>query len=98
MAVSDSRDAVASACTLGEWIAAPAEKRRDAESGIPFDVLTGGIGNNTHIYFNRANFADDGKQVIFRSDRTGSWQLYAYDIARQRLRRLTPDYSPTAGG
>ena len=89
MAVSDSHATVASACTLGEWIAAPAEKRRDAESGILFDVLTGGIGNNMHIYFNRANFACDGKQVIFRSDRTGSWQLYAYDIAGQRLRRMT---------
>ena len=27
--------------------------------------------------------------MIFRSDRTGSWQIYAYDIAGRRVRRLT---------
>ncbi len=74
---------------LGEWIAAPAQPQHDGETGVRYDVLTGGVGNNTHVYFNRANFTGDGRFLIFRSDRTGSWQLYAYDIAGQHLRRLT---------
>ncbi len=73
----------------GVWIAAPAQQQRDTETGHAFDVLSGGIGNNVHVYFNRANFTYDGRHLIFRSDRTGSWQLYAYDISEQRLRRLT---------
>jgi oligogalacturonide lyase len=51
--------------------------------------MTGGTGNNRHIYFNRANFTHDGRTLIFLSDRTGSWQVYAYDLQNQRLRRLT---------
>ena len=62
---------------------------RDEQTRAPFDVLTGGVGNNRHVYFNRANFTHDGRQVIFLSDRTGSWQVFSYDIAGQRLRRLT---------
>jgi oligogalacturonide lyase len=82
---------VTGACAypLGEWIAAPARQRRDNQTGRIYSVLTGGVGNNTHIYFNRANFTADGKYVIFRSDRTGSRQIYSYDIAGERLRRLT---------
>lgn len=74
---------------VGEWLAAPAIRTADRETGVEYDVLTGGVGNNTHVYFNRANFTGDGRFLIFRSDRTGSWQLSACDIAGQRLRRLT---------
>ena len=74
---------------VGEWTPAPAQRRHDEETGVAFDVLTGGVGNNRHIYFNRANFTHDGKHVILLSDRTGGWQIYAYDLERLRLRRLT---------
>lgn len=74
---------------VGEWIDAPPVSTTDEETGLTYEVVSGGIGNNTHIYFNRANFTYDGKYLIFRSDRTGNWQVYAYDIAGQRLRRLT---------
>lgn len=74
---------------VGQWIPAPAQHLHDTETDVGFDVLTGGIGNNHHIYFNRANFTHDGQLLIFLSDRTGSWQTYAYHIAEQRLRRLT---------
>jgi oligogalacturonide lyase len=89
MSKADTQNDSASAYPRGEWLAAPAQPQRDAETGYPFQVLSGGVGNNTHIYFNRANFTADGKYLIFRSDRTGSWQVYAYDIAGQRLCRLT---------
>lgn len=73
----------------GQWQDAPTGPARDPETGTTFSVLTGGEGSNTHIYFNRANFTGDSRQLIFRSDRTGSWQIYAYDIEGKRLRRLT---------
>lgn len=74
---------------VGEWVEAPRQRLNDPETGIAFEVLTGGVGNNRHIYFNRANFTYDGSYAIFLSDRTGSWQVYAYDLVDQRLRRLT---------
>jgi len=74
---------------LGTWLETPPVRVRDPEAGVEYDVLTGGVGNNTHVYFNRASFTGDCRQLIFRSDRTGSWQIDAYDIAGQRLRRLT---------
>ncbi len=87
MAVRDS--AAASAWPVGEWIAAPPEHLQDEETGVPYDVLTDGVGNNRHIYFNRANFSADGRHIIFLSDRSGTWQVYAYDLHNERLRRLT---------
>ncbi len=87
--MDETGDALTREWPLGEWTASPPQRLRDEQTGVAFDVLTGGVGNNAHIYFNRANFTSDGKQVIFRSDRAGSWQLYAYDIAGQRARRLT---------
>jgi len=74
---------------VGKWIAAPAEHRQDKETGVVFDVLTGGVGNNTHVYFNRANFTCDGKCVIFRSDRTGSWQASALSSVAATTRDAT---------
>ncbi len=46
---------------------------------MEYDVLTGGVGNNTHVYFNRANFLSpasgfqpDGKRIVFcRRDAAG---------------------------
>jgi oligogalacturonide lyase len=89
MTQSDTNTVAATAFPRGEWMPAPAQPQQDPETGRRFSVVTGGVGNNTHIYFNRANFTGDSKYLIFRSDRTGSWQIYAYDLAGQRLRRLT---------
>lgn len=74
---------------VGHWIDSSPQRITDRTTGFHFQVLTGGIGNNRHIYFNRANFTGDGRLAIFLSDRTGSWQVYAYDLVRHRLRRLT---------
>lgn len=75
--------------SVGTWMPAPVRTLHDQDTGLNFDILTGGIGNNRHIYFNRANFTHDGRQLIFLSDRTGAWQVYAYDAVGQRMRRLT---------
>ncbi|MFW5856264.1 MAG: oligogalacturonate lyase family protein [Planctomycetota bacterium] len=82
-------DGSGDAWPLGSWKSAPPRQCVDEETGVAYEVLTGGVGNNTHVYFNRANFTADGKTLIVRSDRTGSWQIYAYDLVAQRLRRLT---------
>ena len=74
---------------LGQWVDSPARGVRDETTGRRCRVLTGGLGNNRPIYFNRANFTGDGRYLIFLSDRTGSWQVYAYDLHGERLRRLT---------
>jgi oligogalacturonide lyase len=74
---------------VGQWVDSPARTERDATTGRRFRVLTGGVGNNRHIYFNRANFTYDGRYAIILSDRTGRWQIYAYDLQAERLRRLT---------
>jgi hypothetical protein len=74
---------------LGEWMAAPAQPQHDRETGVRYDVLTGGVGNNPHVYFNCANFTGDGRFLIFRSDRTGwlwtenfkNYELYLDDAA-----------------
>jgi len=87
--MSDLGPTTGDAWPVGEWMAAPARRLHDEQTGVAFDVLTGGSGNNRHIYFNRSNFTHDGTRVIFLSDRTGSWQIYAYDMTRQRMRRLT---------
>jgi hypothetical protein len=64
---------------VGEWLAVPAIRTADRETGVEYDVLTGGVGNNTHVYFNRANFLSpasgfqpDGKRIVFcRRDAAG---------------------------
>lgn len=89
MTKAETNPAGASAYARGEWVPAPPQRRQDSQTGHSFDVVSGGIGNNTHIYFNRANFTGDSQHLIFRSDRTGSWQIYAYNIGGRRLRRLT---------
>ncbi len=63
---------------LGQWIDSPARTERDDTTGRRFRVLTGGVGNNRHIYFNRANFTHDGRYAIILSDRTGRWQIYKF--------------------
>lgn len=50
---------------VGEWLAVPTVRTTDDETGVEYDVLTGGVGNNTHVYFNRANFTGDGKHIVF---------------------------------
>lgn len=74
---------------VGEWVDSPTQVQHDEVTGRRFRILTGGIGNNRHIYFNRANFTGDGRYAILLSDRTGNWQIYAYDRAAERIRRLT---------
>jgi oligogalacturonide lyase len=86
---SGSDAATAAAWSLGTWVDSPARVQRDETTGRSYRVLTGAVGNNRHIYFNRANFTGDGRYVILLSDRTGSWQIYAYDLARERMCRLT---------
>lgn len=56
----------------GRWVEMPGHRVADPGTGVEYDVLTGGVGNNTHVYFNRANFTGDGRFLIFRSDRTGN--------------------------
>lgn len=73
----------------GEWLAAAPRIILDAQTGRAIRNLTGGVGNNRHIYFNRPNFTGDSRLLVYLSDRTGSWQVYAHDLVLNRVRRVT---------
>ena len=64
---------------VGEWTEAAPARITDPETGVEYEVISGGIANNTHIYFNRANFTCEGKHLIFRSDRT--FKVHTFDLA-----------------
>ncbi|MBN1641387.1 MAG: PD40 domain-containing protein [Anaerolineae bacterium] len=76
-------------CERGAWYDSPLRLTDDPITGRAIHAVTGGQGNNRPIYFNRPNFSGDGQTLFFLSDRTGLWQVYAYDLARGRVRRLT---------
>ncbi len=73
----------------GEWVPSPPVRLTDPATGRTILNLTHGVGRNRPIYFNRANFTGDGRYLVFLSDRTGSWQVYAHDLVGHRVRRLT---------
>lgn len=74
-----------------KWRSTPMQKRTCPETGRDFYKLTNMTGNNHHIYFNRPNFSGDGRYLYFLSDRTDSWELYAYDLEDEKTCRLTDD-------
>jgi dipeptidyl aminopeptidase/acylaminoacyl peptidase len=59
-----------------------------AASGQPADVrvIAGGAAESVF----QPEFSPDGREIIFVSDRTGWWNLYAYDIATATTRPLCP--------
>ncbi len=73
----------------GVWYDYPPLTIEDEVTGRSYAQITKGEGNNKHVYFNRLNFVDNGRYLLINSDRTGSWQIYAYDLQKERIRRLT---------
>jgi dipeptidyl aminopeptidase/acylaminoacyl peptidase len=49
-------------------------------------VIAGGVAESVF----QPEFSPDGKEVVFVSDRTGWWNLYAFDIAAAAARPLCP--------
>ena len=74
---------------IGEWVPYELKTKTDPQTNRILTKITNGEGNNKHEYFNKSSFTGDGRYVIFTSDRTGCWQVYAYDLQEERVRRLT---------
>ncbi len=56
----------------------------DATPGIR--IIAGGVDESVF----QPEWSPDGKEIVFVSDRTGWWNLYAYDIAAATTRPLCP--------
>lgn len=80
----------------------PAEREVivDRISGVPVQRLTRACGHSHVLYFNRSGWTRDRRYLIHASERGGSNDLWACDLADFRLLRLTalgPDGGSTGG-
>ena len=46
-------------------------------------------GKSSNLYFHNSNFTADGKYLIFANDRTGTSQIYRYDLESGQSKALT---------
>ena len=62
----------------------------DPNTGARARRLTGYPGvDDTHLYFTKDGWYDDGRRLLFRSDRSGSQQLYSVDLETGLITQLT---------
>lgn len=78
----------------------PAESRtlRDPETGVRITQLTDHKAHSHHTYFTNPGWYDDGRRLLFASDRGNATNLYGLDLASHEFRQLTdlPDAASVA--
>ncbi|AHG01359.1 hypothetical protein HALLA_02955 (plasmid) [Halostagnicola larsenii XH-48] len=70
----------------------PAERAQydDSETGVPVTRLTNDPdADSRHLYFTEPGWYDDGRRVLFRSDRGGTRQLYSVALESGEITQLT---------
>lgn len=62
----------------------------DPVTGIAVHNLTAAANGNTqNLYYHFSNFTADNTNIVFASDRSGSWQIYRSEAATGRVVQLT---------
>ncbi len=70
--------------TASEWI-----KSTDARTGNEIWQLTSHDSISEAFYFYARSFTSDDKYAIFRSKRTGSWEVFRCDLTDGEIKQLT---------
>ena len=63
----------------------------DPVTGVRVWEMTAGLGISDNLYYHFSNFTADNRYLIFKSNRTGSWQLFRVEVASGRIVQLTDD-------
>lgn len=61
----------------------------DSRTGVPIRQLTNYKGNSHHFYFTNPGWFDNGRKLLFSSDRNNRTNLFAIDLIDYTIRRLT---------
>ena len=61
----------------------------DPFTGVPVTQLTDYKGHSHHLYFTNPGWYDNGKKLLFSSDRNNRTNLYGIDIASGDIEQLT---------
>jgi oligogalacturonide lyase len=69
----------------------------DDETGATVHKLTDARGHDHHLYFTNPGWYDDGRKLLFSSDRTRRPNLYSIDLETWRITQLT-DLPPLSQG
>lgn len=71
----------------------------DRQTGATVTRLTSWRTNSNHLYFTNNCFYDDGKRIVFESDRSNIPNLYSLDLESGRIEQLTDlPATPYPGG
>jgi oligogalacturonide lyase len=62
---------------------------RDATSGVEVTQLTNYRGHSHHFYFTNPGWYDQGRKLLFSSDRNNRTNLFGVDIATGEIEQLT---------
>ncbi len=66
---------------------------RDLVTGLPVRRLTNHRGHSHHLYFTNPGWWDNGRRLLFGSDRENATNLYSVELATGESTQLT-DYPP----
>jgi oligogalacturonide lyase len=69
----------------------------DPKSGATVHQLTGYMGHSSHFYFTYPCWYDNGKKIVFYSDRENRTNLFGVDLESGEITQLT-DFDPADGG
>ena len=68
----------------------------DPISGATVHQLTSYMGHSNHFYFTYPCWYDDGRKIVFYSDRENRTNLFGVDLQSGAITQLT-DFDPTQG-
>jgi len=61
----------------------------DPDTGVRVRRLTGSQGNSNHLYFTNNSWYDEGRRLVFCSDRSGKMNLFSLEISTGLITQLT---------
>ncbi|MBO5218302.1 MAG: PD40 domain-containing protein [Clostridia bacterium] len=65
----------------------------DPDTGAEVTRLTSHRGNSNHLYFTNNSFYDEGRRIVFQSDRDNAVNLFSMELATGEIEQLT-DIAP----
>jgi len=68
----------------------------DRESGVTIRRLTDYRGHSNHLYFTNTGWWDEGRRLVFASDRDTRQNLFSVDLDGGEITQVT-DLSPDEG-
>ena len=68
----------------------------DKETGAKVVRLTSNFSNSNHLYFTNNSFFDNGRRIVFSSERNNSQNLYSLDLESGEIEQLTDFGAPDA--